>query len=97
MSGKGTIYSYEIIVHAIQAGFREIAPYAVVVVELDEQRGVPTEHEGLRLVANLLCHIPSRPPRSRAGWLCDALARVSISGRRRPRGRSRWSRARPHQ
>ncbi len=54
VSGKGTIYSYEIIVHAIQAGFREIAPYPVVVVELDEQRGVPTEHEGLRVVANLL-------------------------------------------
>ena len=53
VSGKGTIYTYEIIVHAIQAGFREIAPYPVVVVELDEQRGVPTEHEGLRLVANL--------------------------------------------
>lgn len=54
VSGKGTIYSYEIIVHAIQAGFRAIAPYPVVVVELDEQRGVPTEHEGLRLVANLV-------------------------------------------
>jgi len=54
VSGKGTIYTYEIIVHAIQAGFREIAPYPVVVVELDEQRGVPTEHEGLRLVANLV-------------------------------------------
>ena len=54
VSGKGTIYTYEIVVHAIQAGFREIAPYPVVVVELDEQRGVPTEHEGLRLVANLV-------------------------------------------
>ena len=42
VSGKGTIYSYEIIVHAIQPGFKEIAPYAVIVVELDEQRGVPT-------------------------------------------------------
>jgi uncharacterized OB-fold protein len=54
VSGKGTIYSYEIIVHAIQPGFRAVAPYPVVVVELDEQRGVPTEHEGLRLVANLV-------------------------------------------
>jgi hypothetical protein len=26
----------------------------VVLVELDEQRGVPSEHEGLRLIANLL-------------------------------------------
>lgn len=54
VSGKGTIYSYEIIVHAIQPGFKEIAPYPVIVVELDEQRGVPTEREGLRLVANLV-------------------------------------------
>jgi uncharacterized protein len=54
VSGKGTIYSYEIIAHAIQPGFREIAPYPVVVVELDEQRGVPTEPESLRLVANLV-------------------------------------------
>lgn len=54
VSGKGTIYSYEIIVHAIQSGFRDIAPYPVVVVELDEQRGIPTEYDGLRLVANLV-------------------------------------------
>lgn len=54
VSGKGTIYSYEIIVHAIQAGFRAIAPYPVVVVELDEQRGQPTEHEGIRMVTNLV-------------------------------------------
>jgi hypothetical protein len=54
VSGKGTIYSYEIIVHAIQPGFKDITPYPVVIVELDEQRGVPTECEGLRLVANLV-------------------------------------------
>jgi hypothetical protein len=54
VSGKGTIYSYEIIVHSIQPGFRDITPYAVVVVELDEQRGVPTEHEGIRIIANLV-------------------------------------------
>lgn len=54
VSGKGTIYSYEIIVHSIQPGFRDITPYPVVVVELDEQRGVPTEHEGIRLIANLV-------------------------------------------
>ena len=54
VSGKGTIYSYEIIVHAIQAGFRAIAPYPVVVVELDEQRGKPTAHEGIRMVTNLV-------------------------------------------
>jgi uncharacterized OB-fold protein len=54
VSGKGTIYTYEIIVHAIQPGFRDFSPYAVVVVELDEQRGIPSEHDGLRVVANLV-------------------------------------------
>ena len=54
VSGKGTIYSYEIVFHAIQPGFKEITPYPVVVVELDEQLGVPLEHDGLRMVANLV-------------------------------------------
>jgi uncharacterized OB-fold protein len=54
VSGRGTIYSYEIVVHAIQPGFKAWTPYPVVLVELDEQRGVPTEHEGLRLIANLV-------------------------------------------
>jgi len=54
VSGKGTIYSYEIIVHSIQPGFRDFTPYPVVVVELDEQRGVPTAHEGIRVIANLV-------------------------------------------
>jgi len=54
VSGRGTIYSYEIVAHAIQPGFKEWAPYAVVLVELDEQRGVPTEDEGLRIIGNLL-------------------------------------------
>ena len=52
--GRGTIYSYEIVVHAIQPGFKEIAPYPVVLVELDEQRGRPTADDGLRIVANLV-------------------------------------------
>ncbi|MBI3629391.1 MAG: OB-fold domain-containing protein, partial [Candidatus Rokubacteria bacterium] len=30
------------------------APYPVVLVELDEQRGRPTPDEGLRIVANLV-------------------------------------------
>ena len=54
VSGKGTIYSYEIVVQAIQGGFRDWAPYPVVLVELDEQRGQPTADEGLRLIANLV-------------------------------------------
>jgi len=54
VSGKGSIYSYEIIAHAIQPGFRDFTPYPVIIVELDEQRGHPTDHDGLRLIANLV-------------------------------------------
>ena len=54
VSGRGTIYSYEIVHHAIQPGFRELTPYAVVLVELDEQRGQPTPDESLRIIANLV-------------------------------------------
>lgn len=54
VSGRGTIYSYEIVVHAIQPGLREWAPYPVAIVELDEQRGHPTPAEALRMVANLV-------------------------------------------
>ncbi len=54
VSGKGTIYSYEIVMQAIQAGFRDWAPYPVVLVELDEQRGRPSADEGLRLISNLV-------------------------------------------
>ena len=54
LSGKGTIHSYEIVHHAIQPGFKEWTPYAVVLVELDEQRGAPTPDEALRVIANLV-------------------------------------------
>lgn len=54
VSGRGTIHSYEIVHQAIQPGFRDWAPYPVVVVELDEQRGQPTPDEGLRMIANLM-------------------------------------------
>jgi uncharacterized protein len=61
VSGRGTIYSYEIVVHAIQPGFKEIAPYAVVLVELDEQRGQPTPDEALRIVGNLVAADATTP------------------------------------
>ncbi len=54
VSGRGTIHSYEIVVHAIQPGFKELTPYAVVLVELDEQRGQPTPDEALRIIGNLV-------------------------------------------
>ena len=54
VSGRGTIHSYETVLHAIQPGFKEITPYTVVLVELDEQRGQPTPDEALRIVGNLV-------------------------------------------
>lgn len=54
VSGRGTIVSYEVVYHAVQPGFRDWTPYAVVLVELDEQRGQPTPEEALRVVANLV-------------------------------------------
>ncbi|MBI2760696.1 MAG: OB-fold domain-containing protein [Chloroflexi bacterium] len=54
VTGRGTVYSYEVVTQAIQPGFAEWLPYAVVLVELDEQRGVPTGDEALRIIANLV-------------------------------------------
>ncbi len=54
LAARGTIYSYEIVHHAIQPGFRELTPYPVVLVELDEQRGQPTPDEALRIIGNLV-------------------------------------------
>jgi hypothetical protein len=54
VEGRGSIYSYEIVTQAIQPGFRDWVPYPVVLVELDEQRGVPTPDEAIRIIANLV-------------------------------------------
>jgi uncharacterized protein len=54
VSGRGTIYSYQIVTHGIHPAFRGVTPYPVVLVELDEQRGVPTAHDGLRVLGLLV-------------------------------------------
>jgi len=54
VSGKGTIYSYELVMHPIHPAYRERAPYPIVLVELDEQREYPTLDDGLRLVSSLV-------------------------------------------
>ena len=54
VEGKGTVYSYNEIAQAIQPGFAPHTPYLVLLVELDTQRGVPSEHEALRIFANLV-------------------------------------------
>ena len=53
LSGKGTIYSYGEVHHAIQPVFRQFSPYLLLLVELDEQRDIPNEYDGLRLQSNL--------------------------------------------
>ena len=59
-SGKGVIYSYQIVTQAVNPAFQNWIPYPIVLVELDTQRAVPWRggREGetisLRLVANLV-------------------------------------------
>jgi uncharacterized OB-fold protein len=60
VSGKGEIYSYQIVTQAVQPAFRDWVPYPIVLVELDEQRAVPwrggaeDETVSVRVVANLV-------------------------------------------
>ena len=53
VSGKGTVYSYGKVHHAIQPAFREHTPYLLLLVELDEQKDKPSPYDGLRLQSNL--------------------------------------------
>jgi len=54
VEGRGTVHSYTEVHHAIQPAFKAIAPYLVLLVDLDTQKGEPGEHEALRVVGNLL-------------------------------------------
>ena len=54
VSGKGVIYSYSEVHHAIQPLFRPFLPYQILLVQLDEQIGLPGEHDGLRVTGNLV-------------------------------------------
>ena len=79
VSGKGHIYSYEVVHHAIQPGFKEWTPYAVVLVELDEQRGKPTADEALRMIGNLVTQTARRRRRARSpsASACALPSRIS--------------------
>ncbi len=74
VSGRGAIYSYEIVAQAIQPGFADWVPYPVVLIELDEQRGRPTPEESLRLIANLLT--PELRPEAEANVAIGKRVRV---------------------
>ena len=54
VSGKGTIYSYGQVMHPIHPAYRERGPYAIVLVELDEQREYPTADDESRLISSLV-------------------------------------------
>ena len=49
VEGKGTLYSYGEIHHAIQPVFRQYSPYMLLLVELDTQKGKPGEFDGVAL------------------------------------------------
>ncbi|TYB42365.1 hypothetical protein FXF69_31610 [Actinomadura chibensis] len=68
VAGTGVIYSYQVVARAVSPAFADWVPYPVVLVELDEQRGVPwrggreDESVSLRKIANLVARDdPSRP------------------------------------
>ena len=54
VEGKGAVHSYAEVHHAIQPAFREHVPYMILLVDLDTQKGEPSEHEALRVAGNLL-------------------------------------------
>ena len=52
--GRGTVHSYGEVHHAIQPAFKDKVPYLILLVDLDTQKGRPTEHEALRVGGNLV-------------------------------------------
>ena len=54
VAGKGAVHSYSEVHHAIQPAFKSKVPYLVLMVDLDTQKGEPSEHEALRIVGNLV-------------------------------------------
>ena len=54
VEGKGTVHSYAEVHHAIQPTFRDKVPYLILIVDLDTQKGEPSEHEALRVAGNLV-------------------------------------------
>ncbi len=53
VEGKGAVHSYTEVHHAIQPAFKAKSPYLILIVDLDTQKGKPSEHEALRVVGNL--------------------------------------------
>ena len=54
IEGKGTLYTYAVVPHAIQPSFRDHTPYMIAIVELDAQSGAPEAEDGIRVAGNLV-------------------------------------------
>lgn len=54
VEGKGAVHSYGEVHHAIQPAWKAHTPYLFLLVDLDTQKGAPTEHDALRVLANLV-------------------------------------------
>jgi uncharacterized OB-fold protein len=76
VEGKGEVHSYNEVHHAIQPAFRGLTPYMLLLVDLDTQKGQPTEHEALRVAGNLVMPDGSFAPR-------EVVQRVGIGSRLR--------------
>jgi len=53
VEGRCEVHSYEEVHHAIQPAFKAHTPYMVLLVDLDIQKGQPSETEALRVAGNL--------------------------------------------
>jgi uncharacterized OB-fold protein len=76
VEGKGTVYSYNEVHHAIQPAFRGHTPYMLLLVELDTQKGKPSEDDGIRVAANLTTPDGTLAP-------ADMVKKVGIGSRMR--------------
>ena len=54
VEAKGVVHSYGEVHHPIQPAFKEKVPYMILLVDLDVQRGKPTQQEALRVAGNLV-------------------------------------------
>lgn len=54
VEGKGEVHSYGEVHHAIQPAWKDHTPYLFLLVDLDTQKDEPTEHDALRILANLV-------------------------------------------
>ena len=48
------MHAYGEVHHAIQPAFKDKVPYLILLVDLDTQKGQPSEHEALRVGGNLV-------------------------------------------